>query len=526
MQQGRCKISVKVNAHTAKVSFPKNKPPKSKVRGALHQSIATKARSSRRITASKKLTRPVRSSRVRKISQDRLRLRKARRERARFELTKHIPKDFAFPKLDEALIVTVAQALNQSDFTHEIFKDKNYPFLLLAAHEKELISTMQFTTGIFISEAMIDYGAERVSLIPLEGNERRFFQGLFLDANTALLDEKQADCFFEKAKKLPSSEQMGIFIDLPEDLDDRYHGILVLNFGAAPVQIFYENGKPKLLVPSFSLLKLFNREAFGDNAVDIYPVLGPITGQYIQNEIDRRHVVGLNIPSSFALDKADGYDMGFLGFSLHDLYHGWRLGYIPKNHRQAFQRINQVITETLQDWEKFTDEKKRGYFFTFRDQDFAGYQTVWQASRKEFTKKILKPSDIAKLQRRKVKEPFWNIENAQVSVAKRIKPFTEKQKKYLQMEAFSKEFLTFLYDLRRKIPKNLFETVVANVFMDMGSWNMKFDIDLDKINWKLDYPIGHSRQPNKYTPPETLSELKQLFNIYEAAGYWNKNGFQ
>ena len=272
-------------------------------------------------------------------------------------LTKNLPLDFKLPLLDEGTLDLTAKDIKELKF------DKNDSLQLLAAQIAGRIDAFQFATGIFFDEAQVDYGKEKTAVIPIHGNTHRLKSAFGLDTFYSLLDPPEIERFLSEIKTLPNSEQIGILIDVPFWPHDLFKGIRIFNQNVLPIRIFYEKGDPKLFMPSFSIFHLYNRIVFGDNAVEPYPVVGAITGKQIQEDIVEKHVVGLNLPGTQVLEYADGLHMGRLGFSIHDMYHVLRLGFIPRNHRAAFQRINQVVEDTLQDWEVFSTAKKEGLFY-------------------------------------------------------------------------------------------------------------------------------------------------------------------
>ena len=429
------------------------------------------------------------------------------------ELIRHIPEDFSLPSFSEKQIEAVAQALIQSDFTHEIFKDKYLSHILFAAHQKGYLSTAQFTTGIFLAEAISDFGYDSVKVLPIDGNEGMLGQSLFLDSYRARLDQAESHDFLSTITSLPNSEKIGILIDLPKKPKELFEGLRLLHSVFAPCQIFYSSHQPVLFVPSFSILKAFLYAAHGENAVEIYPALGKISAKYIQEELDRRHVVNLNLlPSSFALDKADGYKMGHLGFSMHDLYHAFRLSSIPICHRRAFQKIYLVIEETLKNWKGYPTELKKGYYTNFADQDFSCYDVVWYYKKYVTSQKSLSRADHTFISRMKIFHPYWNADNHIFQITKRTKVLSKSQKASLDMEAFSDHLIHFLYKLNESIPKTLFDHTAHSVFKALAGWKKDLGIDLHHINWNLDCPLLIEKDSG--LPESFLISLRNISLVY------------
>ena len=147
----------------------------------------------------------------------------------------------------------------------------------------------------------------------------------------------------------------------------------------------------------------------------------------------------------------------------------------------------------------------------FRDQDFTSYQTLWLIEKFILSKKELTTKERRQAQFGLHSRPYSN-QNFELFIStKRIKPFSDDQKKYYLMDAFSKELLSFLHYFKRDFSEQLYGQVAMAVFSELGSWKGQFDIDMNAFNWNLKEANSECEESCEYFDSQMMKNCKQLY---------------
>ena len=96
-----------------------------------------------------------------------------------------------------------------------------------------------------------------------------------------------------------------------------------------------------MVIPSFSMLEVFNKNLYEVNAISYVPLLGKCTKATISffKRLDKR-VLHVGMPQAPVPDLADNHYFGPHLYSIHDFYHGVRDAWIALGERRA---INQIV---------------------------------------------------------------------------------------------------------------------------------------------------------------------------------------
>ena len=257
------------------------------------------------------------------------------------------------------------------------------PFQLLKALGAKRITVDQFATHMTAWAAMSDYGKcavsiEFLSAMPDSFAEKTLRKTFKVGAINSLFTEEKFRAFKLKYSGLPESEKR-------IDHISSYNFAPLLprlnHLNALFMLLEYSRMKaPKLHMPSAGMLRLANEVLFGENAVNPIYILDKVTQERIKTDYEQdAHIVGLSFPGIQEFDTADKMHCGRLGFVVHDWYHIYVAGTIPKKHREIHNLLNQTLHAFINKQPESEHLKKLPIYNIFNDLEFGAYRRALYA---------------------------------------------------------------------------------------------------------------------------------------------------
>lgn len=259
---------------------------------------------------------------------------------------------------------------------HEVFKSpQKYPFIALAAFKVGKISKEQLSTVLFYYSITLGTKPDFVECIPLFDKKAIHPAALEIMETQTDLSKEQIKEFFDKAKRLPLSEQR-LFIYLPSIVDNSIIKALKKDAHFNNWGLMENGGKNIVSLPSLSLMQNYLDIKYGKDAVKINPVIGLSSREDIKkNGEQNTRDLAVHFPFVTLPKEADGSKAPYDQFSLHDFYHAALCSSIRKKHRKGYAYIvnimeNYMPINTTSNGKNFIEKLD----FVLIDQEFAEYR--------------------------------------------------------------------------------------------------------------------------------------------------------
>jgi len=152
----------------------------------------------------------------------------------------------------------------------------------------------------------------------------------------AFLEGGKFDIFMQKVRMLPTSEQRFLLVrDLQASIETISKAIK--NTG---VNVFNRPDGLKRIVPSTGMMQAFLEAEYGDDAVQLNPVIYQSTEMHIREcSLNDARDIEFPFPNSKGENRctatADGYPAPWYDFSYHDFYHAIHASAVGREFRRA-----------------------------------------------------------------------------------------------------------------------------------------------------------------------------------------------
>lgn len=174
------------------------------------------------------------------------------------------------------------------------------------------------------------------------------------------IKEEYIDDLFAALKEAPCSEKIFYSFELPFGpvgaWSPLYHRLNAISSFFQPVNPFkdtyagaYPPFKPqRLIVPSFSIFKIFFSLAFPDTHTQLQPFLGHI-GTHDMTEYKRKRIrpINIGVPGIDVGEEADNFYGGKLIFTYHDFYHAIRDATTILPYQKALNKIDRILDKVI-----------------------------------------------------------------------------------------------------------------------------------------------------------------------------------
>lgn len=242
---------------------------------------------------------------------------------------------------------------------YDLFMDKNFEYYVLAAVKEGLLTSDQFGSLMFV-RAIFDVRnpPKEIIVIPLFEDEAispvawdmimQTFTTRYERDPTVTPDQLAA--FFDRARKLPSSEQYFVFYD--DKLSVRkVHGkrdlfpqlVFAVKFNIFGMTKF--DKKSVRMVPSFGMMQAL-LDVTSNGTLKIIPRIGEITPESTHQTMKEQQGVEIAVhcPQLAPLPKVVGKNSAIpVSHMLYHYYFAWTAGLIPPGDRRFYQDIADVV---------------------------------------------------------------------------------------------------------------------------------------------------------------------------------------
>ncbi|MGH2613405.1 MAG: hypothetical protein ACRDFB_10225 [Rhabdochlamydiaceae bacterium] len=273
--------------------------------------------------------------------------------------------DFNLRQVSPEELSSFINSLNQRDWI-TLSAPSNYPYCALKAVRNGLISPHQFATVMlyWVNSRSPGKGLKQVLLFNTDGTVnvearesiKKTVQGtaqpnpVFSFSPTRgnqpkyeYLTDEQLDQFFENMRLLPLSEQ-NFFT-----LESKYPAGGVASVISGPstgFNVFYRFNE-NIMIPSAGMMQCFLNTKYGQDAVQINPVLGLSTVEDLQQNGLTKRDMALHFPRIDLPNTADRHSAPLYQFTFHDFYHAMVASSIPKSHRELLLKISVIAADTF-----------------------------------------------------------------------------------------------------------------------------------------------------------------------------------
>jgi hypothetical protein len=263
--------------------------------------------------------------------------------------------------------------------TYDLFHYKENSIIALRAWHQKKISEEQFATQcmlyaaidqMFLHPSRFDIkktgnytNYQRIDLQPTNFFDMEIFsicgtekEKKYLSSFLSLVDDRIGLFSTKIEKECPFSERYFWGCELPlgpdfywSPLHYRIHEIVhffeSVNIDSNKISDTSDTFDPKyLIIPSYTIMKLFFSETFPDSKMKIAPILGELSKEtIIALKKEGIRPINIGVFGADVPEYADTYFAGKYILTLHDFYHAVRDFYTPHRYYLAIQRISSIL---------------------------------------------------------------------------------------------------------------------------------------------------------------------------------------
>lgn len=278
------------------------------------------------------------------------------------------------------------EALESQNWDHEIFQDENYPYYALEAvgleeGNKHKLSRGQFATLMSYWKTSQDHQARSMALFNTNGsiNEeaRKIIKEtlrLIVKEPIYFLTDEQIEQLFKEMAQLPRSEQQ--FFIIPSSKPKVVTAKAVIReLGINIFSEFTEKDHDKCMIASFGLMQAFLKVKFGQDAVEMQPVIGLSSIDDIRaNGLNGQRDFAVHFPEVFLPGIADDVQALGFEFSYHDFYHAFVASSAPKKFPPLYIQIADIVQTFKNQSNKASENKIQKMYEQFIDMDITTFR--------------------------------------------------------------------------------------------------------------------------------------------------------
>ncbi len=210
---------------------------------------------------------------------------------------------------------------------------------------------------------------------------RGLIEQTLLVEGVSYLSENELDRFFELvSQKSPLQRQF--FLETRKTkpvweasyfykLDSFREKISEVYWGFNFLSHCYLHGQPKYMIPSLGMMNCFLKAKFGENAVELNPVLGLSTPYDLEeNARANKRDIAIRFPDIFLPETADHVSAEGFNFSYHDFFHATIVSCAPLATRERFLQCVQIISSSNYEMSEYDETQLHYLYQRFIDMEF------------------------------------------------------------------------------------------------------------------------------------------------------------